>query len=529
MDTLARPLALEPGEEFIEALRGLGCVPGQHSKPRQHGTGPFASLVLRNANLIDGTGSPVSGPYDVVVKGNRIAEILSPGIGHVALPGQMEIDCSSKYVMPGIVDSHVHTCNPHQFTCGTVDGADYAYLLWLAHGITSVRDCGALMGLEWTLEEKRRSAANEADAPRLFVYALLPWPTLSGITHEEQTLAWIDKAAQKDIDGIKFFGSNPAVSRTLYAEARRRGLRTACHNTICFTHRFNALDAARAGLTSIEHLLGITEALSETGTVQNFPVDYNFDNEAMRALQDFHMWEMVNPGGSKWCEVIDEMISLGVTLVPTLTVWEQAMDVQRAMWSEWHRDYTSPTLRRFFDPSPYSHWSFYSDWTTSMEIICKRMNWKRLAFVQDYESRGGRVTIGSDCGFSFKLYGFETIRELELLQEAGLHPLEVIQAATLRGAELLGVDDQLGSIEVGKLADILVLDENPLPNFKLLYGTGHLRLDEAAKQPRRVTALAYTIKDGIVYRPQELLAEVRTMVEEEKQREEELAKISSEL
>ncbi len=138
-----------------------------------------------------------------------------------------------------------------------------------------------------------------------------------------------------------------------------------------------------------------------------------------------------------------------------------------------------------------------------------------MAFVNDYKNRGGRVTVGSDSGYIYKTYGFGTIEELELLREAGFHPLEVIRAATLSGAQALGAADRIGSIEPGKYADLVVLAENPLANLKVLYGTGHIRLG-ADGQPHRVGGVRYTIKGGLVYDAPALLADVRRMVADEK-------------
>jgi imidazolonepropionase-like amidohydrolase len=139
-----------------------------------------------------------------------------------------------------------------------------------------------------------------------------------------------------------------------------------------------------------------------------------------------------------------------------------------------------------------------------------------MSFLDDYKDRGGRVAVGEDAGFIFKLFGFGYVRELELLQEAGFHPLEVVRAATLSGAELLGMADEIGSLEVGKRADLVLVGENPLANFKVLYGTGHFRLDDATGQPTRTRGIRYTIKDGIVYDAGELLADVRRIVAEAK-------------
>ena len=135
-----------------------------------------------------------------------------------------------------------------------------------------------------------------------------------------------------------------------------------------------------------------------------------------------------------------------------------------------------------------------------------------MTFLNEFKNRGGRVTAGSDSGFIYQLYGFAFIRELELLREAGFHPLEVIQSATLNGAEALGISNSTGSIEVGKLADIIVVDENPLANLKVLYGTGAIKLDEN-NEAVRVGGVKYTIKDGVVYDAKKLLKEVKDQVD----------------
>ena len=99
-----------------------------------------------------------------------------------------------------------------------------------------------------------------------------------------------------------------------------------------------------------------------------------------------------------------------------------------------------------------------------------------MTFINEYKNRGGIVTAGSDSGFIYQLYGFAYIRELELLREAGFHPLAVIRVATLNGAEALGWDDKIGAIKIGKLADFVIIEENILANLKVLYGTGAVKL-----------------------------------------------------
>ncbi|NND88064.1 MAG: amidohydrolase family protein, partial [Flavobacteriaceae bacterium] len=169
-------------------------------------------------------------------------------------------------------------------------------------------------------------------------------------------------------------------------------------------------------------------------------------------------------------------------------------------------------------PSKISHGSFWHDWGTEQEIAWKENFKLWMTFVNEYKNRGGRVTTGSDSGFIFQLYGFAYIRELELLREAGFHPLEVIRAATLNGAEALGMEDEIGSIQIGKRADFVIVEENPLKNFKVLYGTGAIKLTED-NEVVRVGGVRYTIKDGIIYDAKELLNDVKEMVDAAKLKE----------
>jgi imidazolonepropionase-like amidohydrolase len=92
-----------------------------------------------------------------------------------------------------------------------------------------------------------------------------------------------------------------------------------------------------------------------------------------------------------------------------------------------------------------------------------------MQFINEYKNLGGRVCAVSDSGFIFQIYGFGFVRELELLQEVGFHPLEVLRAASSQGAALLGIEDETGSVDVGKRADLLIHDKSPLEDFKLLF------------------------------------------------------------
>ena len=488
------------------------------------GMGPYDRLIIRGAVVVDGTGAPARGPMDIVIEGNRIVRVQSVGAPGVPVdderrPGDAsyELDASGMYVLPGFVDLHGHVGGRSQGTT-----AEYVYKLWLAHGITAVREPGSGNGVEWTLNEQARSAENAIVAPRIFVYARpgAGWDR-GPVRTPEDARSWVRWAAGKGVDGLKLVSYDPAIMAALIDEARRHGMGTAAHLGQMGVARMNALDAARLGLTSMEHWYGLPEALFTDRTVQDFPADYNYNDEYHRFGQAGRLWQQAaRPGSERWNSVMDELLALGFVLDPTMTIYEASRDEMRARRAEWHDSYTLPLLWQFFQPSRESHGSYWFDWTTQDEIEWKHNFRLWMGFLNEYKNRGGRVTTGSDAGFIYKLYGFGYVRELELLQEAGFHPLEVVRSATLFGAEAIygpkGEAPQFGTIRPGMLADLVLVEENPLHNFKVLYGTGTQRLNDETGAVERVGGVRYTIKDGIIYDARRLLADVARMVDEAK-------------
>ena len=480
------------------------------------GDGPYERLVLRGATLIDGTGAPPRGPVDIVIEGNRITTIASVGypgvpINESARPegGDREIDLSGHYILPGFIDMHGHLG-------GTAQGtpAEYVLKLWMGHGVTTVREPGSFNGTEWTFDHRDRSAANEIVAPHLVAYVGFGQDRDAPISTPEQARTWVREVAERGGEGIKFFGARPAIMEAALDEAQQQDLGTAMHHAQLNVTRVDALQSATWGLTTMEHWYGLPEALFDDRTVQDYPADYNYNNEQDRFREAGRLWrQAAEPGSAHWTAVMDSLLALDFTLNPTLNIYDASRDLMRARNADWHAAYTLPSLQDFFTPSRVDHGSYFFDWTTTREVEWKRNYDRWMAFLNAYKNRGGRVTTGSDSGYIYQVYGFGFIRELELLHEAGFHPLEVIRAATLNGAEALGLDDDRGSVEVGKRADLLIVDENPLHNLKVLYGTGALRLNDDTDTVERVGGVTYTVKDGIVYDANRLRADVRAMVE----------------
>ncbi len=505
---------------LVISLPCLAAIPP--GTDRREGEGPWPQLILRGVTVINGTGSPAFGPADVVIEDDRIVEIRALGADVQSIKpedrpkleaGGRELDLTGHYVLPGLVDLHGHIGGEEQ----GVD-ADYVYRLWLGHGITTVRDPGCGNGIDWCAREAKRSEANAITAPRIFPYVFFGQGLKAPMTKPEQARDWVRAMKRKGALGMKCFGYRPDILQAAFEELGKQGMRSACHHAQLDVARVNVLTTARWGLTTMEHWYGLPEALFDGQTVQDYPADYNYSNEQHRFGQAGRLWAQASEKGSARYEaVMAELRDLDFTLDPTFTIYQASRDLMRARNADWHAEYTHPALWDFFTPNRANHGSFFFDWGTEEEVAWKDNYRRWMAFVDDYKNRGGRVTVGSDSGYIYKLYGFGTIEELELLREAGFHPLEVIRAATLSGAQALGAADRIGSIEPGKLADIVVLEENPLANLKVLYGTGHLRLGDDGRL-RRVGGVRYTIKDGVVYDAKALLADVRRRVAEEKRR-----------
>ena len=465
--------------------------------------------------LVDGLGSPPRGPVSLVIEGATLVGIKPRPPAPVV--GETRMDAAGMTALPGFVDAHVHIGNPLQGLAGPVTPPEYVFKLWLAHGITTVRDVGSVMGLEWTVGQAKRSARNEIVAPRIVPYAMFPGSTGSGvssaITDAEGARAWVRAVRKRGAEGVKLRGGTREALAAVYEEAQALDMGTASHHDQNGVYHMNVLDSARLGLDSMEHWYGLPEAMFTDRTLQNYPADYNYSDEQWRFGEAGRLWlQAAEPGSATWQSTIDELVQLDFTVVPTFTIYEANRDVMRARLAEWHADYTWPALADFFQPNPQLHGSYHFDWTTGHEVAWRQNFARWMEFINDFKNAGGRVAAGSDAGFIFKVYGFAFIRELELLQEAGFHPLEVIQAATRNGAELLGMADQIGALTPGRQADIVLVEGNPIANFKLLYGTGHWYLDRDSGEVGRKGGVRYTVKSGVVYDAKQLLADVAKMV-----------------
>ena len=493
--------------------QGMEAVP---DRPAGEGEGPYTTLLIKGATMIDGSGAPPEGPVDILVEGNRISRIARGGS---SLAADRTINATGMFVLPGFVDVHGHNGDPDK-----APQPSYGFKLWLAHGVTSVRGVGFGGGRnDPSLDMKRRSAANTITAPRLFAYTVPGdvWPN-GRVTNPEQGRAWTRWIKAQGYDGIKLFNSeDPETLAAILDEAEKQGLGSVAHLGQRGVGQVNARKAVELGLDGVTHFYGHLESLLDGRSTPDYPPDYNYLDEQSRFGTVARLEaQAVEPGSEKWDEYVDFLVESGVTLSPTFNIYSASRDVMRARTLEWHANYTLPSLMNFYEPSLTNHGSYYHDRTSEDEAAWKRFYTKWFALTRDFKNAGGRVTAGSDPGYIYQTWGFAYVAELEMLREAGLTPMEVIQAATINGARELydpkGMEPPFGMIREGMLADLAIVDGNPLRNLKVLYGTGHRRLNRETNRLETTGGVIWTIKDGIVFDARALLADVARMVEAQK-------------
>jgi imidazolonepropionase-like amidohydrolase len=500
---------------LIAAIATLGVVGAQPQSvppatPAFHARAADR-LLNRNVMVIYGSGRPAYGPADVLVESGRIAYIGSPS-SQGTRPADVVIDGTGKYVMPGIVNTHMHWHEERQ--PGMPQPIQYERNLYLAAGVTTAREVGG--DFEKSKAWQAESNAHTIISPRILVYPVVS----KGRTGTPAEIrSWIRDMKRRGADGLKIISMDRDQLEAVLDEARTLALRTTTHIAVEET---TAKDYIELGVNSIEHFYGVADAA--LNGVQNFPPDMNYNDEIQRFARAGELWAQADP--AKLSQVIDAMVARQVGWSPTFSIYEASRDVVRAQNAPWFREYLHPSMEAFFRPSLDNHGSYFLGWTSTQEA-----NWKKqfriwMDAVREFGVKGGLITTGDDAGYIYSLYGFGIARELELHEEAGFHPLEVIEHATWNGARMLGLEDRLGKVREGFVADLLVVNGNPLDNLKLLnpYGADVMTVNgrpvsnytKVAQGDRvqvaRGGGIEWTIKDGIPYHVPTLLREVRDMV-----------------
>jgi imidazolonepropionase-like amidohydrolase len=495
------------------------------------GTGPYKLLVIKGATVIDGTGAPPDGPMDIVIRNNKIVSYHRTKTGENYEKATKVINANGMFVTPGFVDVHAHSGHNPTFT----------YKLWLAHGETTVR--GVPFGdLEWSLKQRELSKNNKIVAPHLVVCARAgsgdKWNNKK-IKTPEDAREWVRYVKKKGADCIgESISMDPPLAKAMLSEADSLGIPTMAHLAQMGVPRLTARKAVKFGLDGVTHYYGIFESILNKHSIQDWPVNYNYANEDNRFAHVPDLKEQsFQPESKEWEGLIKFFLKHNTFLSPTFYTYSTQRNMMAGRDAIWNKQYVLGYQWKRWEPNPTIHGSQFWHWTSIDEAKWHQFFNKFMKFIYDYNKSGGRVTLGTDVGYGYMQRGFGYIREMEMMEEAGLTPFEVLRSATYYGAQEIsrprdkkGSPISFGIIRPGKRADLLIMTRNPAEDFKLLYGTGTMRFvsklgNNTVVNPNIsngkvewVRSLKYTIKDGIIYDVDKLLTDLRNIVKKDKRR-----------
>ncbi|HSE97846.1 MAG TPA: amidohydrolase family protein [Blastocatellia bacterium] len=425
-------------------------------------TAPRASretIALTNVTVIDATGVPPRAGMTVIIRGDRIAEI--DRAGRLRVPdGARVIDAAGKFLIPGLWDMHVHNSYKEFPT------------LFIANGITGVRDMGGSTVEFESLQQWRKlisegsmpgprivAAGTHVDGPKEISRA----ESINTVSAEDARRA-VQTLKKLGADFIKVYTMIPREAYfSLAAEAKKEGLSIAGH----VPASVSASEASDAGQKSMEHLMGVLYACSSREAQLRSEAAASVAKSGMAVFVQEEIKAQIksldtyDPAKAK--TLFARFAKNGTRQVPTLVGWRNLADSARADLSN------DPRLKYIPDDRKQSWRNQVAGFIKSLgpEYIANkdRLLERQLAIVGAMQRAGVEIMAGTDSAAIYVFPGFSLHDELTLLVRAGLTPMQALQAATRNPARYLGLLDSLGTIEKGKLADLVLLDANPLEDI----------------------------------------------------------------
>ena len=416
------------------------------------------SLVIRRVTVIDATGKPAQPGMIVVIEQDRIVAI-GPWKKVKAPAGSQIVDGRGKFLIPGLWDMHAHGYSPDP---GTAAEAEWMAPLHLANGVVGVRAMwGPGNANEWRMQHVK------SDKPSPSVYLASPiidgpnptWPGSISVADAAQARAAVDRYKANGADFIAdFIKVYDGVPRDAYFaivdEAHKLGISFAGH----VPDAIRAQEASDAGQKSMEHLQGVAVgASSEEETL--FAVKYvqpgDFVRRDLRAEATYDE--------SRAAALFARFVKNGTWQCPTLVVNRsyEHFDDGIFMHKEWLK-YVPSDMRDLWKKMSEDNLKQRSaqTWAESHREFPEE-----LKLVGRMYRAGVAILAGSDTYNPYVYPGFSLHEELSLLVEAGLPPMAALQTATIGPARFMGQAERRGTVEVGKVADLVLLDRNPLADI----------------------------------------------------------------
>jgi imidazolonepropionase-like amidohydrolase len=387
------------------------------------------SVVLEGGTLIDGTGKPPMANAVIVVEGARIKAV---GVkGQVTYPANARvIRLDGRTILPGLIDGHVHL-------------RDYQVPMFLPYGVTTIADIHN--DTAWSIAQREALKSGRIKGPRLFVSGArvtgpLGQPTTDGsyVRDVEEARAYVRKLKAAGVDHVKVdLTITDDQLRAVIEEARAAGLPLLGHTR-------NIKKAVDMGFKHMEHTDTMARALLEQ---EGKPIPNGVAPESL-----------VDP--KLFPPLIDYFVKQGVYVNPTLVlVWGSATDRARE-WTAAAREVVKDAGLAFVPASAKEAWVRDPGRPRAGYANVKE-------FLAKYSAAGGKVLAATDTGCCEQIVpGLSLHEEMQALTDVGIPPMKVIQGATLWAAEVIGQQKDLGSVEPGKLADLTVIEGNPLNDIR---------------------------------------------------------------